>query len=115
MYVGMYVCMDSNMYVCMYVFIYVFTVCLFVCVCMFVCMYAFMYICISVCMYVCMYVCMRVYISYDSHTYIHLLMDGAEGSSHRSSVVGSVKLRVLAHRESEDIIKAAIQVRGRHH
>ena len=44
MYVGIYVCMDSNMYVCMYVF----TVCLFVCVCMFVCMYAFMYICISV-------------------------------------------------------------------
>ena len=57
-----------------------------------------------------MYVCMRLYISYDSHTYIHLLLDGAEGSSHRSSVVGSVKLRVLAHRESEDIIKAAIQV-----
>ena len=97
----------------MYVFIYVFTVCLSVCLC--VCLYVCTHSCMFAFLYECMYVCMRVYISYDSHTYIHLLMDVAEGSSHRSSVVGSVKLRVLAHRESEDIIKAAIQVRGRHH
>jgi hypothetical protein len=61
-------------YVCMYVCFYCLSVCLSVCLCVYVCMYVcihvYLHFCMNECMYVCMYVCMRVYISYDSHTYI---------------------------------------------